>query len=162
MVNKGILLSGGGGHCHSVLDSLISCGAYEDIGIVAKDNDNYNELKKDHCLSAYLAGTDADIQKMFSEGWTDAFVTLGSVGNPAARKRIYSNLKKTGFTIPVVVDRTAVISLSAEIKQGVFVGKNAVINAGSHIGECAIINTGAIIEHDCMIGESHTFCDFFP
>ena len=29
-----ILLVGGGGHCRSVLDSLLSAGGYDDIGII--------------------------------------------------------------------------------------------------------------------------------
>ena len=38
MGNK-LLLIGGGGHCHSVLDSIISSGKYDEIGIIDEIND---------------------------------------------------------------------------------------------------------------------------
>ena len=143
---------GGGGHCHSVFDSIHTSGLYAQIGVVARDKTNYDELKADPLISGLLTGVDADLPELFLKGWEYAFITLGSIGNPAGRIRILSELKRIGFAIPVIADRTAVVSCSSDIQPGAFVGKNAVINAGSRIGECAIVNTGAIVEHDCRIG----------
>lgn len=150
--NKSILLIGGGGHCHSVLDSLHDSEQYDKVGIIAKDEDNYLELKKDSIIADYLVGTDAHLLRLFSQGWNTAFVTLGSVGNPIGRKKIYELLKHNGFHIPIIRDKTAVVSEWGDMGAGVYVGKNAVINTGSLIGDCAIINSGAIVEHDCKIG----------
>ena len=149
---KKILLIGGGGHCHSVLDSIISTGLYDEIGVVAHDDDNYQDLKNDNIVSEYLVGIDADLPVLFSKGWSDAFVTLGSVGNTIGRNRIYNSLKEIGFNIPVIVDRTAIVSKGAIVEEGTFVGKNAVINIGCKVGKCTIINSAAVIEHDCLIG----------
>lgn len=158
-MDKKILLIGGGGHCHSVLDSLISSKRYEQIGIVARDANNYYELKNDTLIQEYLVGTDSDLPSLYSQRWSCAFVTLGSIGNPSGRIRIYGDLKKIGFSVPIISDLTATVSQSSDINQGVFVGKKAVINAGSSVGECSIINTGAIVEHDCDIG---AFCHVSP
>lgn len=147
-----ILLIGGGGHCHSVLDSVISADLYDEIGIVAQNEDNYLELKKDSIVSDYLVGIDADLPLLFSKGWSEAFVTLGSVGNTIGRNRIYSSLKEIGFHIPIIIDKTAIVSKKNIIDEGVFVGKNAVVNIGCKVGKCAIINSAAVIEHDCSIG----------
>lgn len=152
-MSKGILLIGGGGHCRSVLDSLCNSGIYDRIGVIAKDEVDHRELEDDGIISGYLAGIDEDLTALFSDGWTDAFITLGSIGDPTGRKRIYTLLKQIGFRIPAVMDRSAVVSARSRIGPGVFVGKNAVINIGSVIGKCVIINTGAIIEHDCDIGD---------
>ena len=148
-----ILLIGGGGHCHSVLDSLSSSGHFEKIGIVAKDAANYKELKDNQLVADYLVGVDADLPRLFSCGWNAAFVTLGSIGNPIGRKKIYELLRRIGFQIPSIIDETAVVSNRATIGSGVYIGKKAVINVNSIIGDCAIINTGAIVEHDCVIRE---------
>ena len=148
-----ILLIGGGGHCHSVLDTVRSSNLYERIGVVAKDPANFMELKDDPIVSDYLVGCDADLSGLFTEGWGEAFITLGSIGNPEGRKKIYSFLIETGFQIPIVIDKTAAVSSKVKIGQGVFIGKNAVVNIGCKIGDCDIINSGAIVEHDCRIGE---------
>lgn len=148
-----ILLIGGGGHCHSVLDSLCSIDAYDQIGIVARDLENLKELQEDSLVSNYLVGVDEDLPKLHKDGWTHAFITLGSIGNPYVRKKIYVMIKQIGFIVPTVVDASAVVSKKATIGEGVFIGKNAVVNIGSSIGNSCIINTGSIVEHDCNIGD---------
>lgn len=152
-MGKSILLIGGGGHCHSVLDTLCSLDDYERIGIVAKDEENFKELKKDDLVCDYLVGIDADLPRFFSEGWNHAFVTLGSIGSPKARKDIYALVKEVGFTIPTIIDKSAIISKKADVGEGVFVGKNTVVNIGCSIGNGCIINTGSVVEHDCKLGD---------
>ena len=152
MENK-LLLIGGGGHCHSVIDSVISAGIFKEIGVVAKDQDNYNELKDDVLLAPYLVGTDMHLPRLFETGWNCAFITLGSVGNTKGRRALRLVIQNIGFELPTIVDPSAVVSCRAIVEKGVFIGKRAVINTGSKVGACAIINTGAIIEHDCVIGD---------
>ncbi len=147
-----LLLIGGGGHCHSVIDSVLSVGIYTEIGVVAKDQDNYNELIVDALLSPHLVGTDENLPKLFKSGWNCSFITLGSVGNTKGRRSLYKTISELGFELPRIIDPSAVVSDRAVVEKGVFIGKHAVINAGSKIGTCAIINTGVIIEHDCVIG----------
>lgn len=151
MENK-LLLIGGGGHCHSVIDSVLSAGLYTEIGVVAKDQDNYNELKNDALLAPHLIGTDKDLSKLYESGWNRAFITLGSIGNTRGRRVLFNTISELGFELPMIIDPSAVISDSAIMEKGVFIGKRAVVNAGVKIGVCAIINTGAIIEHDCIVG----------
>ena len=158
-MSKKILLIGGGGHCHSVFDSILSGSQYEQIGIVAKDRNNYEELKKDELLQKYLVGTDEDLATLYSQGWKDAFITLGSIGNPSGRIKIYKDLIKLGFVIPVIADLTATVSQLSTVGVGSFVGKSAIVNSGCSIGQNSIINTGAIVEHDCKIGN---FCHVSP
>lgn len=146
MSNK-ILLIGGGGHCCSVLDSLFSCGDYEQIGVIEQNNKN-----KESIMNIPIIGTDDDLFLLYKRGWTNAFITLGSVGDTTVRRKIYNTLREIGYTIPVIIDSTAIIGQDVQLSEGVFIGKRAVINAGVYIKQCAIINSGAILEHDCMIG----------
>lgn len=152
-IKKSILLIGGGGHCRSILDSLCTIGGYDRIGIIARDKENYKELIEDRIISKYLVGVDRELPEFFEAGWNEAFISLGSIGNPIGRKKIYSFIKEIGFHIPTIIDKTAIISRNSILGEGVFAGKNVVINSGCTVGNCTIVNTGAIIEHDCSIAE---------
>lgn len=143
---KKLLLIGGGGHCHSVLDSLLSTGQYDEIGIIDRN------ATVSSC-GIKVVGQDKHLAALFAAGWTYAFISVGSVGNTGIRRKLYKKIKDIGFTIPNIIDPTATISENARLTEGIFVGKKAVINAGSEVGHCAIINTGAIVEHDCCIGD---------
>lgn len=144
-MGKRLLLIGGGGHCHSVIDSVISLNTFEKIGII----DNMDSS----CLGINVVGTDDDLPRLISEGWSEAFITVGSVGNTIVRRRLYGMVKGLGFVLPTIIDSSATIAKGCEISEGTFIGKHAVVNSGSSLGVCTIINTGAIIEHDCSIGD---------
>ena len=151
-MSKRILLIGSGGHCHSVLDSVISGGDYDEIGVVARDAETLETLRADKLIADRLVGTDDDLPRLFAAGWEYAVITLGSVGNTAGRRKIFEILTRIGFSLPPVIDPSAIVAEASRIDPGVYVGKRAVVNAGSVIGTAAIINTGAIIEHDCTVG----------
>ena len=153
MMENKLLLIGGGGHCHSVIDSALSAGVYTKIGVVAKDQDNYNELTADTFLAPFLIGIDNDLSKLYANGWNCAFVSLGSVGDTRGRRILYKAISDLGFELPTIIDPSAIVSGQAIVEKGAFIGKRAVINTGSKVGVCSIINTGAIIEHDCIVGD---------
>jgi len=146
-MNKRILLVGGGGHCKSVLDSLLAYDDFE-IGIVDKEENIGNFV-----LGVPVLGCDNDLQHLYSMGYRNAFVTIGSIGNPRKRIEIFELLLKIGFEISNIIDPSAEVSKYADIDYGIFIGKKAVVNAGACIKRGSIINTGSIIEHDCQIGE---------
>lgn len=147
-MGKRILLIGGGGHCHSIIDSLLVSDEYEKIGIV-----DSNHKKGEVLFGINVVGHDDNLQVLFEEGWSYAFISVGSIGDVKTRKRLYEAVKKIGFILPNIVDKTAIVASDAELSEGIYVGKLAVINSGSKIGKCAILNTGSIIEHDCSVGE---------
>ena len=144
-MRKKILLIGGGGHCRSVLDSVLSMETYADVGIVDNVDSTF--------LGIPIVGTDDDLPKLKERGWTDAFITVGSVGNTQLRRRLYRMVKGLGMAVPAIIDSSATVARSTEIAEGVYIGKRAVINTAGRIGTCAIINTGAIVDHDCVIGD---------
>ena len=147
-VKKKLALLGGGGHCRSVLDCVLSAGDYDEIGVVERDGCQ----ARDSVLGADVIGVDSDLSALYAQGWTFAFVTLGSVGNSAGRRRLYRRAIELGFTVPVIADSSAVLGRGVRLSEGAFVGKRAVVNCGAFVGDCAIVNTGAILEHDCVIG----------
>lgn len=156
--SRKILLLGAGGHCRSVLDSLTALSCYDRIGLVNKINSEISSVKEkvsfgDILFACPVVGADEDLKRLFQEGYTDAFITVGSIGETSVRRRLYKTLKQIGFHIPNIIDKTSVISSHALLGEGIFVGKNAVVNTNANIGNCAIINTSAVIEHECSIGD---------
>lgn len=142
-----IVLVGGGGHCISVLDSLLQNNNYSDV--VITDNNIPNGTK---ILGCSVVGGDNMLPELFNSGYEYAFIAVGSIKSTKLRKMLFYKVFDLGFSIPNIIDESAVISGNTEFGRGVFVGKNVVINAGTVIGDCGIINTGAIVEHGGRIG----------
>lgn len=142
---KRLLLIGGGGHFRSVLDSLRSAGEPYELGLIDPGGQDLPDCP--------IVGCDDDLPQRFREGWNYAFITVGSVGSTALRRRLFSMVRQIGFQIPNIIDPSAILAKDVILGGGVFVGKRAVINANVTIGQGSIVNTGAIIEHDCLVGE---------
>lgn len=143
-----LLLVGGGGHCRSVISALKSGGIeYEKIGIV-----DHKEKVGQEVSGISVVGEDNDLEQLYLQGYTDAFVTLGSIGNPQKRKQLFRKIKEIGFHVPNIIDISAVVSEDTRLGEGIFVGKGGVINSCAIVEDGCIINTSATIEHDCEIG----------
>jgi len=147
-----ILLLGAGGHCKSVLDSIISSYCYDSIGIIDKILPSIED-ENSNIMGIPIIGEDNDLTRLYSEGFTEAFITVGSIGDVSLRKKLYITIKQIGFHIPNIVDSSSIVSSFAVLGEGIYIGKNAVVNADAKIGNCAIINTSAVIEHECRIGD---------
>lgn len=146
MVRK-LLLLGGGGHCKSIIDSLAGCNDYTGISIIEKFGNDHAPI-----LGIPIVGFDGDLEKFREQGYTDAFVSLGSIGNTSGRRKLFGLISSFGFCIPNIIDNSAVVSRNSTLGKGIFIGKNAVVNAGSVLGDGVIINSSATLEHDCTIG----------
>ncbi len=146
--NRKLLLIGGGGHCKSVIDTLLTSSEYKNIGIIEKKN-KYMAVSK--ISEIPVIGYDDELEIFYKRGYTDAFITVGSIGNPVVRNVIYKRIKEIGFRVPNIIDKSSNISKGIHWGEGIFAGKNVVINAEVQLGNCVIINTGSIIEHECRI-----------
>jgi sugar O-acyltransferase (sialic acid O-acetyltransferase NeuD family) len=142
-----ILLIGAGGHCKVVLDLLLQIKEYEIAGIL--------DLKENLGAGVFgvpVIGTDADLPRFFKSGIRHCFISVGSVGNPHLRIKLYNLAKKSGFVFPNLISLNAKVSSHVILGKGNYIAPGVVINAGTQIGNNCILNTGAIIEHDCKIG----------
>ena len=145
MGNK-LVLTGGGGHCKSVLDAALRMGEFSDIVITDPLIPIGTKV-----LGCKVVGTDDYLENLRQEGYEYAFITVGSVSNNPLREKIASKVATLGFKFPIIVDTSAVVSTTAVIGKGSFIGKNVTVNADVKIGQHCIINTGAIIEHECNV-----------
>lgn len=145
---KDIILLGIGGHAHSVVDSIERTGEYHVIGFLDTE-----EMKGKSYREYSVLDTDDAIKRYYDNGVKNAFVTVGFMGHGNVRERLYQQLKNVGYTLPNIVDNTAIVSDNVKLGEGIFVGKKVVVNAGAEIGNMCILNTGTIIEHDCKVGD---------
>lgn len=143
-----IVLVGSGGHAKSVVDAIEALGIYEIVGFTDK-----LEHEKFIYRGYEVLGTDDCLEELFQKGVHRAFVCVGYLGKGTLRNRLYDQLKKIGFSLPVVIDPSAVLAKDVQVEEGTFVGKCAILNSNTRIGKMCIINTSAIIEHDCVIRE---------
>ena len=60
---------------------------------------------------------------------------------------------------PPIIHPSAIVSETATIKEGVFIGPGAVVNAGALVERGVIINSAAVVEHDCVLD---AFCHIAP
>ena len=139
-----IVLIGFGGHAKSVADCIKRQGKYRIAG--------YTDITIHETEYEYL-GSDDQLEHIYMSGIKNAFVCIGYLGKGCLREKLYTRLKKIGFSLPVIVDPSAIIAESATIDEGTFIGKNAVINSEADIGKMVIINTMALIEHECVVGD---------
>ena len=138
MTHLGIILVGGGGHAQVVLDALLE-NATSVRGFV---DDRAN------CPLAGVVDRLGGLETLNE----DARVLL-CIGDVATRRRVLGVLAGARIVGPVI-HPSAVVSPSASIAEGAFVGPGAIINADARIGAHAIVNSGAIVEHDCRVGEN--------
>lgn len=147
MRDNRIVFIGGGGHGKSVLDTALRMNIFQEIVIT-----DYNMDQDSEIMGCKVVGNDSELASVFAKGIRQAFIAVGSIENTKMRHAIYEKAKEIGFVFPNIIDPSAIVSKTAVLGAGVFVGKNAVVNSFADIGDMAIINTGAIIEHECKIG----------
>jgi len=149
MKKEKIVLIGGGGHCHSVIDVIEQENRYEIIGIVDK-----KELIGQKVLNYSIIGSDEDLKDIFKE-CKNAAITVGQIKAYSLREKLFNITKEIGFSLPVIISPLAYVSKYAKIAEGTIIMHNALINANVEIGKNCIINTKALIEHDCVVED---FC----
>ena len=143
-----IILIGGGGHCKSIIDTIQSTNEYEIVGIL-----DTKEKVGNYINNIKIISDDSILSDLLNNNVKNAFICAGSVSNNINRINIYNNLKKIGFHIPNIIDKSTILSRNIVMGHGNFVGKGCIINSNSKIGNNCIINTGCIIEHDCIIND---------
>lgn len=149
MKKEKIVLIGGGGHCHSVIDVIEQNNEYEIMGIVDKET-----LKGKKVLGYEIIACDEELEEVFKT-CKNAIITIGQIETSIVREKIFNNLKNIGFNLPVIISPLSYVSSHTNIEEGTVIMHHALVNANSKIGRNCIINTKALIEHDAIIED---FC----
>jgi sugar O-acyltransferase (sialic acid O-acetyltransferase NeuD family) len=144
---KNLVLIGGGGHCHSVIDAIESQKAYNILGIL----DDNTSLKT--VMSYPVLGNDSEIQQLVNNGCY-FIITLGNIGKLQPRKKIIETIEYYKGKFATIISPYAYVSASATIGEGTVVLHHALINSNAIIGKHCIINSKALVEHDAKIGNN--------
>lgn len=147
-MKKKILLIGGGGHCHSVIDVIELENKYTIAGIIDK-----KEFIGQDILGYKVIGCDDDLQELFKKH-KYAIVTIGQVKSNIRKVNLFAMIKKIGFNLPIIISPLAYVSKHAFIDEGTIVMHKALVNANVKIGKNCIINSKALIEHDAIIEDN--------
>ena len=148
MLKRDIILLGGGGHCRSCIDVIELGGAFKIAGIVEAPG----KSKADSILGYPVIGYDNELS-MLRNKFDHALVTVGQVGSGTVRARLFNELKKLSFILPVIASPLAHVSNHAAIAEGTIVMHKVVVNAGASVGANCILNTSCLVEHDAMVGD---------
>lgn len=143
-----ILLIGGGGHCKACIDVIEQQNKYKIAGIIDKE-----ELKGEKILGYEIIGCDNELEELFKI-YKNALVTVGQIRSNSIRVSIFNNLKKIGYSLPVIISPLAYVSKHSHIDEGTIIMHHALINSDVKIGKNCIINSKALIEHDCTVEDN--------
>jgi sugar O-acyltransferase (sialic acid O-acetyltransferase NeuD family) len=135
-----VVLLGGGGHAAVVADAAQAAG-WSIVG--------YLDDRSDTGLQLMRLGTIDNAEALLANLPGDVAIHA-AVGCASLRQSWLALANQRSAA--TIIHPSAVVSPSATIEGGVFIGPLAVINARASIRCGAIINSGAIIEHDCTIG----------
>lgn len=141
---SGVVLVGGGGHCRSCVEALVSAGI-SIAGVLAPEGE----------------GTFAGQSRLGGDEWLDTaharqhsfLVAVGQIAVSSKRAALFETIRGRGLKPATVLASSAIVSTGARIGEGSIVLHGAVVNTAALVGENCIVNTGAIIEHDARIGD---------
>jgi UDP-N-acetylbacillosamine N-acetyltransferase len=141
--SKSVFLFGYSGHSYVVIESLLNAGylikGYFDLH-VAKFNPyglEYFGYEKDVDVKA-IVGID---------------LVFPSVGENQIRKKLVSFFEQYELNQFTIIDMSANVSRTANLKSSTYIGKNVIVNALSEIGQGVILNSSCIIEHESRISD---------
>jgi len=147
---KQVALIGGGGHALVVADAAISGGAsikgYFDDSMESPLGRLMSLARLGSIFGNVMVAGDDD--KAEHEGYV---LCIGDIG---VRRRVINAWPQLAKSPVSIFHPRAVLSESATLGAGTFIGANAVVQPWAMIGEHCIINTGAIVEHECVLGSN--------
>ena len=139
-LKKKIIIIGGNGHAKSIIDILSRNGDFDKIY-------GYVDKKKTNIKLNYL-GNDKNILNIKKK---EKYLLIIAIGiNTNLRAKIYDKYKKY-FKFLTLIDKTAVVSSFAKIKEGSVIFPLSYVGPYAQINENVVIHTKASVEHDVKI-----------
>ena len=142
---KSIVVWGGGGHGHVVVDLLRVLGGWSIVGLL----DNLNSPGT-RILDVPVLG-DADQLPLLRKQGVDHVAV--AIGEPAARAEMLAHAQSLGFQMPTLVHPSCVVSPSAVLGPACVLCAGAVVGPQSVLGTGVILNTRAGVDHDVRLGD---------
>jgi len=134
-----ILIIGGGGHAVVVADAAIAAGM---------PVQGFLDDRPDARLASRLERVGGFSLLQQRDLVTQHPIILG-LGDLSMRRDLIGRLEAR---LATVIHPTAIVSSTATIGAGVYIGPGAIVHVNARIEDHAIINSGAIVEHDGVVG----------
>ncbi len=147
-----IVIYGAGGHAKVVAQSLSRLGRWRVVGFI---DDVAPERAGEAFVGATVLGTRTLLPRLRADGCGAIALALG---HNRVRLALGRELSEAGWSLPAIVDPSAVVAADVQLGQGVFVGAKAVVEPGVQIGDLTIINTAAVVCHDSHVGHGAHVC----
>jgi sugar O-acyltransferase (sialic acid O-acetyltransferase NeuD family) len=140
-----IALIGAGGHAKVVADAIVASGHDQIFGIF----DDSSSLRGGRLMGHMVLATTAEVLR------AGADMVLVAIGDNAARRRIFEQLKENGARFATVRHPSAVFASGALLGEGSIALAHSYVGVDTRIGSNCILNTACIVDHDCIVG-AHT------
>ena len=144
-----LYIYGAGGHAKVIAESAFGLKSFSKILFIDDNDHNKNFISKNSNFSLIS-------ESELPNNLDNSYAIVG-IGDNKTRHEVVKKCHKIPFI--TVASPDAIISQSAEMSSGSFIGPGAIINADTRIGDHTIINTRSVVEHDCIIG---SFCHIGP
>ena len=139
-----IVVWGGGGHGHVVIDLLRIIGSWDVAGIL--DNRNPPGAR---IMDVPVLG-DADcLPQLRRDGVENVVVAIGDC---SARAKMLQRVRDLGFQTPSIIHPSCIIYPSAVIGSACVLCPMSIVGAQTTIGMGTILNTRSVVDHDNQIG----------
>jgi sugar O-acyltransferase (sialic acid O-acetyltransferase NeuD family) len=148
MAKPSLILIGAGGHARSCIDVIEQEGSFNIAGLVGLPNQRIARH-----FGYDLIGADSDLQ-MLAKNHQYALISIGQIQTAENRMRLYNQVTKIGFQLPVIIAPTAYVSRHAIIGAGSIVMHGSIVNSGAIIGNNCIINNRSLLEHDVSVEDN--------
>lgn len=142
---KSIVVWGGGGHGHVVIDLLRAIGGWDIVGIV----DNLHP-KETRIMGVPVLG-DAEILPALRKQGVEHIVV--AIGDCAARARMAAEACALGFLTPAILHPSSIVAPSAKVGPACVLCAGSIVGAQTEIGTGVILNTRSSVDHDNRIGD---------
>lgn len=146
MVDRRMIVYGGGGHGKAVIEAVRAAGIHEVVGIVDDGLPRGSQVLG----LPVLGGADA-LAGLLAQGICLAANGVGGIGDAQSRVSVFRRLVEAGFSCPAVVHPAALVEPSASLSPGVQVMPLAYVGSEAQIGFGVLINTSAVVSHDCCL-----------
>lgn len=142
---KPIVVWGGGGHGHVVIDLLRTLGGWDIRGIV----DSLTPVG--HRIMDLPVLGDADRLPDLRRNGVEHIVV--AIGDCTARANMLQQVQQLGYRTPALVHPSCVLAPSAVIGPACVLCAMSMVGAQTTIGAGSILNTRASVDHDNDIGD---------
>ncbi len=142
---KSIVVWGGGGHGHVVVDLLRVLGGWDVVGFL----DNLNPPGA-RIMGVPVLGDADQLPRLRERGVAHVAV---AIGDPAARADMLARARALGFDMPTLVHPSCVVSPAATVGSACVLCAGAVVGPQTVLGTGVIVNTRASVDHDVRLGD---------